>query len=231
MPADEPGETRTQYLPRTGSKISILLGLVLLVAAVYTAVVPLSVASQTGVQFGCGTALSPNMSSFGKGYCSAVDQEARYRAIALLIAALLVAGVGSTLFGFDKRSRTRIVRDDLADDYDDEHDDEHEDEDALASGPDDRRSKTARVRPGRGASAAPHRSARSRPGSNTDRPARSSAARGTPRDDARVDEDDLDDGDIDDRDYDHVERDDADGAQQRMSEDRPRNQRGPRNRR
>lgn len=166
MSADEPGETRTQYLPRTGSKITILIGLALLVAAVYAAVVPLSVASQTGVQFGCGTALSPNVSAFGKGYCSAVDQEAQYRAIALLIAALLIAGVGSALFGFDKRSRTRVIREDLGDD------DDYDDDEDLATDRGGRGNTASSARPGRSAIAAKSRSARSRTVSGTDRPDR-----------------------------------------------------------
>lgn len=210
MSADEPGETRTQYLPRTGSKITILVGLALLVAAVYTAVVPLSVASQTGVQFGCGTALSPNVSSFGKGYCSAVDHQAQYRAIALLIAALLIAGVGSALFGFDKRSRTRVIREDLGDDYDDDFaTDTH--------GRDSRGNTDLPSRPGRSAIAAKSRSARSRTAPGTDHP-----------DYDDLDHDDLgrDDLQRDDRDHDDVDDPDPD-----VSDDRPRRSRGPRDRR
>ncbi|XAS75138.1 hypothetical protein V3G39_10700 [Dermatophilaceae bacterium Sec6.4] len=221
MSADEPGETRTQYLPRTGSKITILIGLALLVAAVYAAVVPLSVASQTGVQFGCGTALSPNVSSFGKGYCSAVDQEAQYRAIALLIAALLIAGVGSALFGFDKRSRTRVIREDLGNDYDDED---------LATdkgGRDSRGNTSVHARPGRSAIAAKSRSARSRNVPGTDRLGYDDLDRDD-RDHGDPGHDDLghDDQQRDDRDHDDV--DDRDPG---VSDDRPRRSRGPRDRR
>ncbi len=218
MSADEPGETRTQYLPRTGSKITILIGLALLVAAVYAAIVPLSVASQTGVQFGCGTALSPNVSSFGKGYCSAVDQEAQYRAIALLIAALLIAGVGSALFGFDKRSRTRVIREDLGDNYDDED---------LATDKGGRGNTPAPARPGRSAIAAKSRSARSRTVPGTDRPGHDDLDRDD-RDHGDPGHDDLghDDQQRDDRDHDDV--DDRDPG---VSDDRPRRSRGPRDRR
>ncbi|NYJ74818.1 hypothetical protein [Allobranchiibius huperziae] len=119
----ESGETRTLYVPRTGTKVSLLVGLALIIAAIYVAVVPLSVTSRSGPNFGCGTALSPNNDSFGKTYCSAVDDSARYRAIALGAGGIVLAGVGAALFGFDTTTRTRKPRPGFDDGYDDDADD------------------------------------------------------------------------------------------------------------
>ena len=120
----ENGESRTQHLPRTGTKICWLVGAVLLVIAIYLAFVPLRVSSNTGPPLGCGSALSPNDGAF-KGFCTDLDKEALYRAIAALVAAVAVVGLGSVLFGFDQRTRTRVARAD-DDDDDDEVEDRHE---------------------------------------------------------------------------------------------------------
>ncbi|MBO1754060.1 hypothetical protein [Allobranchiibius sp. CTAmp26] len=122
MPS-ESGQTRTVYVPRTGTKVTLLVGLALIIAAIYVAVVPLSVTSKSGPNFGCGTAVSPNNDSFGKTYCSAVDSGARYRAVALGAGGLVLAGVGAALFGFDTSTRTRTPRPGFDDGYDDDADD------------------------------------------------------------------------------------------------------------
>ena len=114
----ESGETRTLYVPRTGTKVLLLVGLALIIAAIYVAVVPLSVTSKSGPNFGCGTGLSPNNDSFGKTYCSAVDSGARYRAVALGVGGIALAGVGAALFGFDTSTRTRTARPGFEDDDD-----------------------------------------------------------------------------------------------------------------
>lgn len=116
-------ETRTHYTPRTGTKVVLLVGLVIIIAAIYAALMPLNVRAADGTDFGCGSAVNPNNSAFGKNYCKDVDRGGQYRAVAVAASGLGVIGVGAFLFGFDTTTRTRNARPGFDDGYDDDEDD------------------------------------------------------------------------------------------------------------
>lgn len=116
----ESGETRTLYVPRTGTKVSLLVGLAIILAAIYAAVMPLGVHSNTGPDLGCGSAISPVTDNFGKAYCQPTVKNGRYRAGGLLVGGLLLGGAGAALFGFDVSTRTRKPRPGFDDGYDDD---------------------------------------------------------------------------------------------------------------
>lgn len=120
-------ESRPVTTLRTGSKIAVLIGVSLIALAIYFFFVPLSVPSQNGGVFGCGTASNPPTSGWGKGACQGIPDEAKYRAILCLVLGILIPALGLALFGVDKRQEHRPVRtarEDFEDNFDDELDDE-----------------------------------------------------------------------------------------------------------
>ncbi|UIJ33819.1 hypothetical protein [Allobranchiibius sp. GilTou73] len=160
----ESGQTRTLYLPRTGTKVSLLIGLAVVLAAIFAAVAPLSVHSATSPDLGCGNAVKPVSDSFGKAYCKQVVKAGQYRAGGLLIGGLLLGGAGAALFGFDTSTRTRKPRPGWEDGYDDGYDDDWDESprsrrrgdgrDVEESGRQEKRSDAGRT-PGRSAAARP----------------------------------------------------------------------------
>lgn len=113
-------ETRTLMSPRTGTKVSILIGLVLLTLAAYWYWTPLSFPATNGQIFGCGSAASPPTDAFPKNVCRTLPEEFQKRALFTAIAGLLVALLGSALFGFERRTESRVSRRELHDDDVDE---------------------------------------------------------------------------------------------------------------
>lgn len=103
-------ETRTVLMPRTGTKICVLVGLAFIVLAIYFFVVPItSVRTTSGGVFGCGTALSPAHGSFADGVCWRIADANRYRAYAALAIGIITVIAGALMFGFDHREEERQV--------------------------------------------------------------------------------------------------------------------------
>ena len=134
-------ETRTVMTLRTGTKICVLVGLGLIVLAVYFFIVPItSVRTTSGAVFGCGTALHPSTGGFADGVCGQIAAVTRYKAIAALVAAVLVVVLGGLMFGVDRREeQRRIPRGDYDEDrrrgdYDREQDREPREEDRAERG-------------------------------------------------------------------------------------------------
>lgn len=106
---DEMSETRTVLRLRTGSKICVLIALVLLVLAAYFFWTPLTLPRPDGGLFGCGSAANPPSDPFPKGVCVDLPTMYRFRALAALGSALLVGGVGIAFFGAEREFETRRV--------------------------------------------------------------------------------------------------------------------------
>ncbi len=82
----------------TGSKVSLLLALVLLVVAIYLLIVPIAMPTSQGV-FGCGSALQPPTDQFAAGICQDVPQVNQLRSATMAVLALIVGAGGLVLFG------------------------------------------------------------------------------------------------------------------------------------
>jgi hypothetical protein len=118
MPEDL--ETRTVMTPRTGTKICILIGLALIVAAVYFYFVPVtSVRTTTGSVFGCGSAAHPASSTFAKNTCWRSSDVQKYRAFAAAAIAIVTIIIGAVMFGVERRTETGRTRHSM-DSYDDD---------------------------------------------------------------------------------------------------------------
>lgn len=118
MSSDVP-ETRTVLTPRTGTKVSLIVALVLLAVAIYWYFVPLYILSGTGQPFMCGSAQSPPTDAFPKNICGDIPTVYKLRALLTLAAALIVGVLGALLFGFDRRTEARVARTgDVAADHD-----------------------------------------------------------------------------------------------------------------
>ena len=118
MPEDL--ETRTVLTPRTGTKICILIGLALIIAAVYFYFVPVtSVRTTSGSVFGCGSAAHPASSTFAHNTCWRATDVEKYRAFAAGALAIVTIIIGAVMFGVDRRTETGRPRHTM-DSYDDE---------------------------------------------------------------------------------------------------------------
>jgi hypothetical protein len=93
--APEP-RTRTVAVLSTGARVSVLLGLLLLIGAAYLFWSPLEKPTKDGVPFGCRTAASPPTEQFPKSVCGKLNDRRRLQAEAVLMSALVV-GVGGVL--------------------------------------------------------------------------------------------------------------------------------------
>lgn len=109
MPNDP--QTRTVVTFTLGTKICLLIALLFVVASVYFYFVPItSVRTATGAVFGCGSAASPSTGNFADGTCSRIAESYKYRALAWLAGALVMAVVGLLFFGVDRRTEARVPR-------------------------------------------------------------------------------------------------------------------------
>lgn len=104
---DDFTESRTTINLRTGSKICVLLAIPVVVLAAYWFWVPILIPTADGGMFGCGSAASPPTEAFPKGVCQNIADVNLYRALAALAAAVIVGGLGVTLFGVDRRTEVR----------------------------------------------------------------------------------------------------------------------------
>lgn len=107
MAENEPVEYRTVVRLSIGSRVTLLIASVFVVAAAYMFWVPLSVPNATGGPFGCQSAANPPADPFPKSVCGGINKEYRYRATALLASAILVGGGGYLFFGAERRRETR----------------------------------------------------------------------------------------------------------------------------
>jgi hypothetical protein len=92
-----------------GSKIALLIAIVLVIAAAYMYWVPLTVPNSTGAPFGCQTAANPPTDAFPKNYCGSINTTYRYRALALMACAVVIAAGGFFMLG-EPRVETRDAR-------------------------------------------------------------------------------------------------------------------------
>jgi hypothetical protein len=111
MPSHD-NDTRTVLTLTTGSKISVLAAVPFLVAAAYFLFVQISIPSAEGSPFWCSSAFSPPTDRFPRGVCRDVVQVYQLRAALLLVAGLLVAGLGVLFFGTDRRVEQRAEAED-----------------------------------------------------------------------------------------------------------------------
>ncbi|AKU16770.1 hypothetical protein [Luteipulveratus mongoliensis] len=109
MPEDH--DSRTLISPRTGTKVCLLVALPFLLAAAYFFFVPITLRGSTGSTFNCDSAASAPTGSFQKGTCGDLNTINRYRAIALGATGLLIGGLGSAMFGVERRQELRPRRD------------------------------------------------------------------------------------------------------------------------
>ncbi|PWJ25282.1 hypothetical protein ATK17_1397 [Branchiibius hedensis] len=105
-----PDATRTAVSLRTGSKVCILLALAALAVAVYFYAVPMSVRTQTGAVFSCGSASSPPDQEFQRNVCANLTDIGLFRAYLFVALALISAVVGVLLFGIERRAVPRRSR-------------------------------------------------------------------------------------------------------------------------
>jgi hypothetical protein len=98
--------TRLVRVPTLGSKLSVLVALLLLVLAVYFLLSPAQVRAKGGRTFDCGSAVSGPATSFAEGICGSANEARRAKAYASGAAALLVGVGGVVCFGFKSRRET-----------------------------------------------------------------------------------------------------------------------------
>lgn len=89
----------------TGVRVCLLLAVLALLAAIYYYWVPLVIDGRGGM-FGCGSAANPPTEDFPKAACGDLPSIYRMRALAFLEASLVLALIGSLLFGLRLRRRT-----------------------------------------------------------------------------------------------------------------------------
>ncbi|NHN54176.1 hypothetical protein G9U51_00060 [Calidifontibacter sp. DB0510] len=117
---DEEFETRTRRRPSGPAKLTTIIGVALLVLAVYYLLAPVLYPGQGG-NVACGSALSPETRTFNKAVCNGATQPNLMRAIALAVIAVVVAGLGLLFYGVESETLRRPVS--RAEDDTDEDDD------------------------------------------------------------------------------------------------------------
>ena len=110
MPDDLP-ETRTLLSLRPGSKAALVLGVLLLLLAVYFYATPTYVLQSKGGIFVCGSPMSPNDDEVATSTCEIPERIQRNRAFLAGASGLATIGLGLALFGADRRREARPVWD------------------------------------------------------------------------------------------------------------------------
>lgn len=100
-------ETRSVYILSTGAKVCLLLAAMACVLAAYFYWVPITVLSSSGGTFGCQSAANPPTEDFPMNVCGDLNSVNQTRALMLMLSAALLAGLGSWLFGVERRSESR----------------------------------------------------------------------------------------------------------------------------
>lgn len=103
-------ETRVSVRPRLGTKICVLLGLSLLLIAIYFYYEPLHTISTSGGIFGCGSAADPPTDQFPKGVCGNLNDVNKLRALITGSIGLLVLILGGVFFGVNRTEVPRTPR-------------------------------------------------------------------------------------------------------------------------
>ena len=106
--SDSSARRRVVTSPSTGTKLCLLIAVVIAVGAVYFLLAPVQVNSQSGRTFDCGSVMSGPSSAFAKGICGKANDLAGYRAAALGVAALIIGVGGFLVFGFERREERAI---------------------------------------------------------------------------------------------------------------------------
>ncbi|WP_153302817.1 hypothetical protein [Aeromicrobium choanae] len=135
---------RSRPVPNLGTKVAILAAIPFLAYGIYLLLTPITdIQTSSGAIFECGSALQPPSDKFQEGVCGPINTQYLYRALAAIIAAVGIAGVGAALFGFSHQvERARGSRSDhrgsyeSASDHDryDDRADRYDDRDDLADG-------------------------------------------------------------------------------------------------
>lgn len=105
---DDEELTRAWHRPRTGTKVTTLMGLSLFACAVYFLFAPVYMDTANG-WFGCGNFIQGSDVEFVNEVCKGAPN--RNLALALLAGALavIIGGLGAFLFGFDTEIEHRRV--------------------------------------------------------------------------------------------------------------------------
>ena len=106
--ADQGPRGRTVTVLSLGSRLSIVVGLLLLVLAGYFFYVPIQFDTQAG-PFKCGSAARPPTDDFGKNTCAYRPMIMRYRALSVGLAAVIVIVGGVASFGAIRRREDERV--------------------------------------------------------------------------------------------------------------------------
>lgn len=88
-----------------GTRICLLVALLLLVLAGYFYWTPLSAPTSNGPMFDCQSAFNPPSANFNKSACSNINEIYQFRAGAALAAGLVLALAGTLLFGVTRMKR------------------------------------------------------------------------------------------------------------------------------
>lgn len=104
-------ETRTTLVPRLGTKICLLVAIPFLLVGLFYLFAPITeVRTNTGAVFDCGTAVNPP-SAFQQNICQGLTRRYQFKAGALILSGVLIAGVGTSMFGADRRIEHALPRD------------------------------------------------------------------------------------------------------------------------
>jgi hypothetical protein len=93
------GEDRIVFSLSIGARICLIVGALLLLFAGYLFWAPVGQSVPSGFPAKCGSAAHPPDDTLGKAVCGSINDERRSQALALLIAAVIVAGGGLLAFG------------------------------------------------------------------------------------------------------------------------------------
>jgi hypothetical protein len=108
--SDQPTrQFRTVVTLTLAARIAVLVAVLLLIAAAYMYWVPLTVPNPTGAPFRCRTAANPPSDAFAQAFCGTINTTYRYRALALLVGALVVGVGGLWLLGERRVVRREVV--------------------------------------------------------------------------------------------------------------------------
>lgn len=126
-------DVRSRPIPNLGTKVAILAAIPFLAYGIYLLLTPITeIQTSSGAIFECGSALQPPADKFQAGVCGPINTQYLYGALASIVAAVGIAGVGAMLFGFTHQvERARGDRHGYADDY--EYSDRDRDRDERGS--------------------------------------------------------------------------------------------------
>ena len=101
--SDQRALGRTIFVLSRGARVCIVLGLLLLVIAVYKMVTPIDIQSPQGPMFACGSGLRPPSDQFQKNVCGRLPERQQVQAGFLAGGALILAAGGVLVFGSSRR--------------------------------------------------------------------------------------------------------------------------------